>query len=106
MRPGWIEVHVHRQRTPEPDTQTGEESPLLRNIAPRERKRNHYCEKTVQRGPESHRHDIRARKAIGRDMAAEAVAKKYACVRRDQQWRPQDGRPDGKVVIDVARDGV
>src|SRR5580704_14972623 len=106
MRPGWIEVHVDRQRTREPDSESGEERPSLGKIFSCEKKREPDGQKSVERGAERHRHHVWPGEPVGRDLSAERVIGKNREVSSDQERRPENCWTDREMIVEMACNGV
>ena len=73
MRPGWIEVHVNRQRTRETNSTSCEERIAFGEIFAGEVKGDPQQEKSIERGTQRNGDNVRFGESVRRDMAAESV---------------------------------
>jgi len=103
MGPRGIEIHIHRQRAPTPDSEDRQESPQGREILAREAKRDEKGEETVERGAIAKSVAVRSREAISWSGGAEKTGKKNSAMSEDQERRPEDGGTDGEMVVEMAR---
>jgi hypothetical protein len=103
MGPRRIEIHIHRQRAPTPDSEDRQESPQGRKILAREAKRDEEGKETVERGAIGKGVAVRSREAVSRSGGAEKTGNKNTAMSEDQERRPEDGGADGEMVVEMAR---
>ena len=103
MGPRRIEIHINGQRTREPNSERGEESPPLWHARPCHSKRDPYGQKTIQSRGESHRDSVGPGKTVRGNMPAQGVIQEDADVRDNQEGSPKDRGPHGEMVFQTAR---
>ena len=102
MRPGRIEVHIQRQRTREPDSESRKKRISLGEIFAGESKRDPQGEKTIERRAQRHGDDVRLGESVRRDVAAESVIGKNEEMSGEQKWRPQNRGADREMIVYMA----
>jgi len=103
MGPRGIEIHIHRQRAPTPDSQDRQESPQGREILARDAKCDEECKEAVERGAIGKSVAVRSREAVSQSGGAEKTGNKNAAMSEDQERRPEDGGTDTEMVVEMAR---
>jgi hypothetical protein len=103
MGPRGIEIHIHRQRAPTPDSEDRQESPQGREILAREAKCDEEGKEAVERGAIGKSVPVRSREAVSQSGGAEKTGNKNSAMSEDQERRPEDGGADGEMVVEMAR---
>ena len=102
MRPGGIEVHIKRQRTREPDSESRKERISLGEIFAGKPKGEPQSEKTIERRAQRHGDNVRLGESVRRNMAAEGIIGKNEEMGGEQKRRPENRGADREMIVHVA----
>ena len=106
MGPGRIEVHVNREGTGPPDGKRGEQSPVFRDILPRQAKGKQQSKESIESGGKSHGDSVGIGKTVSRDGGSQRASQEDAAVGQQEKGSPENGGTNREMIVEMTGAGT